>query len=372
MDDYFKEMELALLRSNFHEDREATMARFLHGLNPEIQDIVELHPYVELDDLVQKAMKVEQQLKRKKSKYSSNPTSRYPSNPSTSSSSSKNWNNKSKKEGEGLAQPQDIKGVTKFNEKPRDSNQRARDIKCFRCLGHGHMAANCPTKRTIIVRNGVIESDSSGEEDQRRDDSDEGEVMPEGDVLMIRRLLGTQVKEHEESQRENIFHSRCLVQGNVCTLIIDGGSCANVVSTRVVSKLNLGTKIHPTPYKLQWLSEVGEMIVDQQVEIPFSIGKYEDVALCDVVDMEASHLLLGRPWQYDRKVIHDGYSNKYTFMHNSHKVVLAPLSPKQVCHDQNRFREKVEKERKDAQKKEGVAPQVKMKKKLKKKAKKKR
>ncbi|XP_019434813.1 PREDICTED: uncharacterized protein LOC109341363 [Lupinus angustifolius] len=50
-------MELALLRSNFHEDREPTMARFLHGLNQEIQNVVELQPYVELQDLIQQAMK---------------------------------------------------------------------------------------------------------------------------------------------------------------------------------------------------------------------------------------------------------------------------------------------------------------------------
>jgi len=29
--------------------------------------------------------------------------------------------------------------------------------------------------------------------------------------------------------------------------------------------------------------------------------------------MEATHLLLGRPWQYDRKIIYDGFSNKISF-----------------------------------------------------------
>ncbi|RDX95789.1 hypothetical protein CR513_21641, partial [Mucuna pruriens] len=46
------------------------------------------------------------------------------------------------------------------------------------------------------------------------------------------------------------------------------------------------------------------------VKVSFTIGKYEDKVLCDVVPMEATHLLLGRPWQYDRKVIHDGVTNK--------------------------------------------------------------
>ena len=65
VDEYYKEMEIAMIRANVEEDGEATMSRFLHGLNREIADIVELHPYVELQDLLHQAIKVEQQLKRR-------------------------------------------------------------------------------------------------------------------------------------------------------------------------------------------------------------------------------------------------------------------------------------------------------------------
>ena len=41
------------------------MSRFLHGLNREIQDILELYSYHTLEDLVHKATKVEQQVKRR-------------------------------------------------------------------------------------------------------------------------------------------------------------------------------------------------------------------------------------------------------------------------------------------------------------------
>ena len=50
--------------------------------------------------------------------------------------------------------------------------------------------------------------------------------------------------------------------------------------------------------------------MNKQVLISFRIGKYEDKVLCDVVPMQAGHLLLGRPWQFDRKVRHDGFTNK--------------------------------------------------------------
>ncbi|XP_010523241.1 PREDICTED: uncharacterized protein LOC104801624 [Tarenaya hassleriana] len=98
----------------------------------------------------------------------------------------------------------------------------------------------------------------------------------------------------------------------------------------MVKKLGLTTEKHPHPYKLQWLNNSGEIKVTERVKIPFSIGRYQDEVLCDIVPMQAGHILLGRPWQFDREVIHDGRVNQYSFVHNKRKVVLAPLSPSQV------------------------------------------
>ena len=63
------------------------------------------------------------------------------------------------------------------------------------------------------------------------------------------------VKGVKSRNRENIFHSGCTVQGKVCSLIIDGGSHANVVSLRMIEKLNLKTLVHPHPYNIQWLNK---------------------------------------------------------------------------------------------------------------------
>ena len=40
----------------------------------------------------------------------------------------------------------------------------------------------------------------------------------------------------------------------------------------------------------------------KQVLVSFSIGKYKDEVLCDVVHMHDGHILLGRPWKFDIKV----------------------------------------------------------------------
>ena len=42
--------------------------------------------------------------------------------------------------------------------------------------------------------------------------------------------------------------------------------------------------------------------------------------------MDACHLLLGRPWEYDSKVIHDGGKNTYTFWKDGSKIILLPLN----------------------------------------------
>jgi len=65
VDDYYKEMEIAMIRANINEDREPTMARFSNELNRDIANAMELQHYVELEDMVHMAIKVEQQLKRK-------------------------------------------------------------------------------------------------------------------------------------------------------------------------------------------------------------------------------------------------------------------------------------------------------------------
>ncbi|XP_017416426.2 uncharacterized protein LOC108327205, partial [Vigna angularis] len=122
---------------------------------------------------------------------------------------------------------------------------------------------------------------------------------------MVRRLLESKHVELEQSQRENLFHTRCKVLENTCSIIVDSGSCCNCCSSRMIEKLGLTTTPHPKPYKLQWIKEDDGIVVKEQVRVPISIGKYEDQIVCDIVPMEAGHILLGRPWQYDKQEFDD-------------------------------------------------------------------
>ncbi|XP_017981010.1 PREDICTED: uncharacterized protein LOC108663034 [Theobroma cacao] len=94
----------------------------------------------------------------------------------------------------------------------------------------------------------------------------------------------------------------------------------------MVEKLKLQTEVHPHPYKLQWLRKGNKVKVTKRCCVQFSIrNKYEDEVWCDVIPMDACHLLLGRPWQYDRRAHHDGYKNTYSFIKDGAKIMLTPL-----------------------------------------------
>lgn len=150
-----------------------------------------------------------------------------------------------------------------------------------------------------------------------------------GPMLMLRRTFLSPRAFETEWLRNNLFQSTCTIGGKICTFIIDAGSCENVISEVAVSKLNLPTESHPKPYRLSWLGQGTDVMVSKRVLVNFSIGPtYQDSIYCDVVPMDACHLLLGRPWQYDNTVQHDGRCNTYSFMFRGKKIVLVPTKPK--------------------------------------------
>ncbi|KAF7815003.1 putative gag-pol polyprotein [Senna tora] len=342
VDEYVHELDLLKMRAGVQEGEEASMTRIIDGLRGEIRDKVDMYTFVDKEELVHKAIKVEKRIKEKHSKSSS-------SGWKDSKSTSRWKDSKAKKD--------DVKFPHKAKEesKPKtdggkklvfesSSNDKTASIKCFRCLGKGHIASQCPNKRAMILKdNGECESahSSEGDDDMPSLETDSeleiDEAEPvKGEVLVARRALNMQLKEdHEQEQRELIFHTRCFIKNKVCSMVIDSGSVTNVASTLLVDKLDLPTMKHPKPYKLQWLNDIAEAKVTKQVLISFSIGNYHTEVLCDVVPMFAGHLLLGRPWQFDSRAHHDCYKNCYSVPFNGKIIVLKPLGPREAYEDQS-------------------------------------
>ena len=245
-----------------------------------------------------------------------------------------------------------------------------RKLVCFKCHGHGHYKDAYPNTRAFTAQEwrGIKEDTKSkmmlvaknGGEDESwplvPDDEPEGSyrvtesgrlikyenstkeseleeererVMPEDEHynLIVRRSLHTTLEEKESNQRENIFQTKCRVWDKVCDWIINGGNESNCVSLDLGTELNLKTRIHPHPYKLKWLDNNASGSMSKQFLVGFVIGSYKEKVLCDVLEMSACHVLLGRPWQYDRKCIHNGFTNTYTVRHEGKLKHLIPLPP---------------------------------------------
>lgn len=60
--------------------------------------------------------------------------------------------------------------------------------------------------------------------------------------------------------------------------------------------------------------------------VPLSIGEnYIDQIACVVVNMDATNLILGKPWQFDRDVVHRERLNQYIIQVGNRGISSMPL-----------------------------------------------
>ncbi|RDX96666.1 hypothetical protein CR513_20640, partial [Mucuna pruriens] len=107
--------------------------------------------------------------------------------------------------------------------------------------------------------------------------------------------------EYSSDEEEDLL----MLRRQLCSIIIDGGNSVNIASTRLVS-------------------------------LAFIVEQYKDGVLPDV---------------YDRKVTDDWVTNRFTFIHKVQKVILKPLSHKEVKKDQAKMKLRREQEKKRREKK---------------------
>jgi len=181
---YFKELKMLLLKVDMDESEEAKIARFVSGLRRDIQDFVELQEYSSLGSFVHLAMKVESQL-AKKNAFKNSPNDGYYNN---------SWKNKiafSKLPSKDSSfKPKESKPYTSTPKSPIKSSSK----KCFKCLGYGHIASNCPSKRNMYVHNVIVVSEHDSHSSRhsspsRLSSEHESESPLEGDLLVVRGLL---------------------------------------------------------------------------------------------------------------------------------------------------------------------------------------
>ena len=98
-------------------------------------------------------------------------------------------------------------------------------------------------------------------------------------------------------------------------------------SVTLIDKLQVCTKGTFHPIYLQWLKQGSKAIVSKQALISFLVGPYCGEAFCDVLPMDACHILLSRPWLFENHVIHNGHANTYAFKFKGCSLTLAYLPP---------------------------------------------
>ncbi|KAK1697600.1 hypothetical protein QYE76_014297 [Lolium multiflorum] len=351
VEEFYKEMELTMMRANIQESEDQTIARFFNGLNYPIKRIVEFQPYSNMVELVHQASKAERQViedikySKAKTYFSSKLATSTPpttSTPYATSAKADVSSTTSKKPTIQSRMKQTVSSTASSKASTGPSS-----VTCFKCGTQGHKSFECKnTKVMITMENGDIETLDEDEyealvqaavesEEAYEQECGEDPLLCEHDPspsLVVTRVLTTQPHDMEE-QRCNIFQTRAGIGGKSIKVIIDGGSCHNLASTELCEKLNLTLRKHPHPYHIQWLSDKGNVKIQHTVTVTFKIGPYEDTIECDVVPMTVCHMLLGRPWQYDKKAIHDGLSNTYTFKVNDKKFELRPMTPSQIIAD---------------------------------------
>ncbi|XP_035548652.1 uncharacterized protein LOC118349183 [Juglans regia] len=265
-------------KNNLSKTEGQQVARYIGGLRVAIQDKVTLHTVWTLSKAVNLVIKIESQLSR--------PPTRTPSfSPA----------NKGTKP---PIQP-NLPHVPSSSHDPKTQNSYQAPKSNTTTAGSrgstGHRSNECPTRRSINIVDGedlARENDEGSEEEGELVKGDEGDLV---NCVIQRLLVAPKQEDHTQSVK---------------------GTSFNVTRHREASQT----------LQDQLDQEEAEMKVTNTCKIPFSIGKfYKDVADCDVVDMDACHVLLGRPWQYNVAATYKGHDNKYTFWWHERKVTLLPV-----------------------------------------------
>ncbi|KAK1645771.1 hypothetical protein QYE76_063576 [Lolium multiflorum] len=152
---------------------------------------------------------------------------------------------------------------------------RNRDMNFHTCGGKGHFKRDCPNRKVMIIN-----------EDNEYETGDDVDPYPSEARTIVVSQRALNVLPSASTQRCNLFQTKALVgPDKACKVIIDGGSCRNLASKELCTKLKLKYLPHPHPYYIQWLSDNGEMKVNHMVHVEFEIGPYKDSIDFDVVPM---------------------------------------------------------------------------------------
>ncbi|GKB98265.1 reverse transcriptase [Tanacetum coccineum] len=143
-------------------------------------------------------------------------------------------NNKTILESTSNIERKEDKSVGKRNIENKESQKASNPYtkptsgKCFRCNQPRHRSNECPNRRSIhmVDKDEVEDMLCQPDGDEYDDELEyEAEYQP---INVIRKLM-LAPKQEDHSQRHQLFCTRCTINGRVFDLIIDSGSCENII-----------------------------------------------------------------------------------------------------------------------------------------------
>ncbi|KAK1653101.1 hypothetical protein QYE76_070906 [Lolium multiflorum] len=294
VDEYYMEMEMLMQRGRVRESLEMTMQRFLNGLKYDVKGIVRHYTYTNMNQLLHHAREAESQLAEEakvkgRATGAGRFTPRAPSTAPAPSTRSAPYSTPPSKPVSNVSNAKKSESAASTSGSSM-STTRNRDMLCHTCGGKGHFKRDCPNRKIMFI-NEDNEYETGDDVDPNAPDDDDydtdGEDAYPSDartIVVSQRALN--VLPSASTQRCNLFQTKALVGlDKACKVIIDGGSCHNLASKELCTKLKLKYLPHPHPYYIQWLSDNGEMKVNHMVRVEFAIGPYKDCIDFDVVPM---------------------------------------------------------------------------------------
>lgn len=114
-----------------------------------------------------------------------------------------------------------------------------------------------------------------------------GESDEDKPMHLLHPLFSTHV-EKEDWRRNSIFQTQFRCNGQLCSMVIDEGSCTNVVSKEAMKNLGLKTKPNPSPYKMAQVNNTSLKVSDKCL-LTYSIRGFIDKIRCDILPLKVSH-----------------------------------------------------------------------------------
>ncbi|KAK1666302.1 hypothetical protein QYE76_054461, partial [Lolium multiflorum] len=257
IDEYYMEMEMLMQRGRVKESLEMTMTRFLNGLKYDIKGIVRHCSYTIMNELLHHATEAESQLAdeakvKGRTTEAGHFTPRAP--PSTAPAPSMRSAHYSTPPSKPVSNVQNTKKSESAASTSGSSmsTTRNRDMNCHTCGGKGHFRRDCLNRKVMIVNEDNEYETGDDVDPNAPEDEDYGtdgvDAYPSKACTIVVSQRALNVLPSASTQRCNLFQTKALVgPDKACKVIIDGGSCRNLASKELCTKLKLKYLPHPHP-----------------------------------------------------------------------------------------------------------------------------